>query len=114
MKITESKYLTSVVEKSKLLTEGTEFAFVGRSNVGKSTFINSLVNSKKLCKTSSMPGRTRMVNYFLIKLTTFSCLEKNLLLRTIVSFVGIVHKICCTVASGDNGQPKAQMQRLME
>jgi len=66
MKITESKYLTSVVEKSKLLTEGTEFAFVGRSNVGKSTFINSLVNSKKLCKTSSMPGRTRMVNYFLI------------------------------------------------
>lgn len=66
MKIINAVYLTSVVSSDKLLTEDVEFAFVGRSNVGKSSFINSLVGQKKLCKTSSLPGRTRMVNYFLI------------------------------------------------
>ena len=39
-------------------------AFSGRSNVGKSSFINMLANRKKLAKTSSEPGRTRLVNYF--------------------------------------------------
>ena len=66
MKILSAEYLTSVVSSDKLLSDGVEFAFVGRSNVGKSSFINSLVGQKKLCKTSSLPGRTRMVNYFLI------------------------------------------------
>ena len=66
MKIVKAEYLTSVVSSDKLLTDGLEFAFVGRSNVGKSSFINSLVCQNKLCKTSSLPGRTRMVNYFLI------------------------------------------------
>lgn len=66
MKILSAEYLTSVVSSDKLLTDGVEFAFVGRSNVGKSSFINSLVGQKKLCKTSSLPGRTRMINYFLI------------------------------------------------
>ena len=64
MKILSAEYLTSVVSSDKLLKDGIEFAFVGRSNVGKSSFINSLVGQKKLCKTSSLPGRTRMVNYF--------------------------------------------------
>ena len=66
MKILSAEYLTSVVSSDKLLTDGVEFAFVGRSNVGKSSFINSLVGQKKLCKTSSLPGRTRMVNYFTV------------------------------------------------
>ena len=43
-----------------------EFAFVGRSNVGKSSLINSLTNRKKLAKASSTPGRTRLINLFLI------------------------------------------------
>jgi len=43
-----------------------EFAFVGRSNVGKSSLINALTNRRKLAKTSSMPGRTRLINTFLI------------------------------------------------
>lgn len=43
-----------------------EVAFVGRSNVGKSTIINSLTNRKKLAKVSNTPGRTRLVNFFLI------------------------------------------------
>lgn len=43
-----------------------EFAFVGRSNVGKSSLINSLTMRKKLAKTSKTPGRTQLINYFLI------------------------------------------------
>lgn len=43
-----------------------EFAFVGRSNVGKSSLINSLTNRKKLAKTSKTPGRTQLINFFLI------------------------------------------------
>ena len=43
-----------------------EFAFVGRSNVGKSSLINSITNRKKLAKTSKTPGRTQLINYFLI------------------------------------------------
>ncbi len=39
-------------------------AFIGRSNVGKSSLINSLLNRKKLVKTSSTPGKTQMINYF--------------------------------------------------
>ncbi len=43
-----------------------EFAFIGRSNVGKSSLINMLVNQKKLAKTSSTPGKTQLINHFLI------------------------------------------------
>lgn len=43
-----------------------EIAFAGRSNVGKSSLINTLLNRKKLVKTSSTPGRTQLINFFLI------------------------------------------------
>ena len=43
-----------------------EIAFAGRSNVGKSTLINSLLTRKSLVKTSSTPGKTRLINFFLI------------------------------------------------
>lgn len=43
-----------------------EYAFVGRSNVGKSSLINYLTNRKKLAKTSSTPGKTQLINHFLI------------------------------------------------
>ncbi len=66
MKIKEAKFLTSVVNSEKIIQDGIEFAFVGRSNVGKSSFINSILGVKKLARTSSEPGRTRMINYFLI------------------------------------------------
>lgn len=46
-------------------------AFIGRSNVGKSSVINSLVGSKKLVKSSSMPGKTREINFFLINEETY-------------------------------------------
>ncbi|WP_070137631.1 ribosome biogenesis GTP-binding protein YihA/YsxC [Crocinitomix algicola] len=43
-----------------------EYAFIGRSNVGKSSLINMLTNNKKLAKISSKPGKTRLINHFLI------------------------------------------------
>lgn len=43
-----------------------EYAFIGRSNVGKSSLINMLTNHKKLAKTSSTPGKTQLINYFMI------------------------------------------------
>lgn len=67
MKIISSKFVTSVAEKSKILIDDrSQIAFIGRSNVGKSSLLNMLCNNSKLAKTSSTPGRTRLVNYFLI------------------------------------------------
>lgn len=43
-----------------------EYAFIGRSNVGKSSVINMLAGNRKLAKTSSTPGKTRLINHFLI------------------------------------------------
>ena len=48
-----------------------EYAFIGRSNVGKSSLINSLCNKKKLAKTSSKPGKTQLINHFLINKNWF-------------------------------------------
>lgn len=67
MKIKTAKFLTSapsIKECPKLNLP--EFALIGRSNVGKSSFINSLVNQKGLAKTSNKPGKTRLINLFLI------------------------------------------------
>jgi GTP-binding protein len=47
-------------------TELPEYAFIGRSNVGKSSLINMLTGQKKLAKTSSIPGKTQLINHFLI------------------------------------------------
>lgn len=65
MKILSAKYKTSVVDKKNIINDGVpEFAFVGRSNVGKSSLINSLTGTKGLAKTSATPGKTKMINYF--------------------------------------------------
>lgn len=48
-----------------------EYAFVGRSNVGKSSLINYISGYKKLAKTSSSPGRTRLINHFLVNNTWY-------------------------------------------
>ena len=65
MKILSAEFVTSAVEPSQYPPEGLpEIAFAGRSNVGKSSLINVLVNRKHLVKTSSTPGRTQLVNFF--------------------------------------------------
>ena len=65
MKIVSASYKTIVIDANNLLNDGVpEFAFVGRSNVGKSSLINMLTGVKGLAKTSGTPGKTRMVNYF--------------------------------------------------
>ena len=67
MKITEALFAgssTRISEKPK--QKFPEFAFIGRSNVGKSSLINMLCKNRKLAMTSSKPGKTRFVNHFLI------------------------------------------------
>lgn len=65
-RLISSGYKTSATKAEQFLTDLPEFAFVGRSNVGKSSLINSLTNAKRLAKTSSTPGLTKMINYFII------------------------------------------------
>lgn len=65
MIIKNAVYKTSVVSLDRILRDGKpEFAFVGRSNVGKSSLINFLTGRKGLAKASATPGKTRMINYF--------------------------------------------------
>ncbi len=62
------EYIISAVKKSQYPNKNNlpEFVFLGRSNVGKSSFINALTNRKMLAKTSSKPGKTQTMNFFLI------------------------------------------------
>ena len=66
----EIKSASFVISQSKLgkvdERDLPQFAFIGRSNVGKSSLINMLTNNSKLAKTSSTPGKTKLINYFLI------------------------------------------------
>lgn len=64
MIIKNAEYVTSIVSKKLFDGDAPEIAIAGRSNVGKSSFINMLTNRKKLARSSSEPGRTRMLNYF--------------------------------------------------
>ena len=63
--IKNATFITSAATASQFITpDKPMIAVCGKSNVGKSSFINMLANRKKLAKTSSEPGRTRLVNYF--------------------------------------------------
>ena len=65
MKIKTAKFLVSSPDlKSCPDIDHPEFALLGRSNVGKSSFINTLCNNSKLAKTSNTPGKTRLINLF--------------------------------------------------
>ena len=65
LKITKAEFITSAASKEQFVkTDKPIIAVSGKSNVGKSSFINMLANKKKLAKVSKEPGRTRLVNYF--------------------------------------------------
>lgn len=67
MTIKKSKFVTSMAELKSFPGQGLpEIALAGKSNVGKSSLINSLTRNSKLAKTSSEPGKTRLVNFYLI------------------------------------------------
>lgn len=65
MKIKITSFITSaVMEEGYPEKTDIEFAFIGRSNVGKSSLINSLTNRRNLARTSKTPGRTQLINFF--------------------------------------------------
>ncbi|MBU3143542.1 ribosome biogenesis GTP-binding protein YihA/YsxC [Clostridium sp. CF012] len=67
MEIKQSEFIISAVKPAQYPTDNlVEYAFVGRSNVGKSSLINTLTNRRKLVKVSGTPGKTRLINFFLI------------------------------------------------
>jgi len=64
-RIVDAKFITSAPSiKEAIANDLSEIAVMGRSNVGKSSFINSLTNRKNLAKSSSTPGKTRLINFF--------------------------------------------------
>lgn len=67
MEIKQAEFIISAVKREQFPQDQMpEVAFIGRSNVGKSSIINALTNRRKLVKVSGTPGKTRLVNFFLI------------------------------------------------
>ena len=67
MKIDSVKFVTSAVRRSQYPDDNKpEFLLVGRSNVGKSSFINTLINRKNIARTSAIPGKTQTLNFYLV------------------------------------------------
>jgi len=67
MKIISAEFVKSAFERAHWTTDGLpEISFLGRSNVGKSSLLNSLLNRKALARTSNTPGRTQSINFFLV------------------------------------------------
>ena len=65
MKFLQAKFIISAEKLSQCPDFSLpEYPLLGRSNVGKSSFINGLANQKKLAKTSNTPGKTRLINFF--------------------------------------------------
>jgi len=72
MQITSAKFLRGIVGPTDILSDGTpQVAFIGRSNAGKSSLLNSLTNQKKLAIASKTPGRTKEINAFLVNGTHY-------------------------------------------
>jgi len=80
-RIINAEFITSAPSiKLALPADMSEIAVMGRSNVGKSSFINSLTNRKNLAKSSSTPGKTRLINFFDIE---FVCKDERMMARLV-------------------------------
>lgn len=67
MRVKKAQYVKGVSDyKQCIVSDIAQIAIAGKSNVGKSSFINLLVNDGKLARTSKLPGRTRLINYFAV------------------------------------------------
>ena len=67
MEITKAEFVMSNSSLSKCPREARkEYAFIGRSNVGKSSLINMLTRRKNLAKTAAKPGKTQLINHFIV------------------------------------------------
>ncbi|MBL7053141.1 MAG: YihA family ribosome biogenesis GTP-binding protein [Candidatus Portnoybacteria bacterium] len=72
MKIKTAEFIKGIIGTNEIIeNKEPQVAFVGRSNVGKSSVINSLVDRKNLVKSSSIPGKTQQINFFLINGKTY-------------------------------------------
>lgn len=72
MNIVKAEFIISNTDLAKCpIADRPEFAFIGRSNVGKSSLLNMLANKKELAKTSSTPGKTQLINHFNINDSMF-------------------------------------------
>ena len=68
MKVKDSQFVISAVSPKQYPSDGLEqIVLVGKSNVGKSSFINTMINRKNLARTSSEPGKTRLVNFYKVR-----------------------------------------------
>ena len=99
MKIKSSEFIISAVKREQYPDDNLpEIAFVGRSNVGKSSIINSLTNRRGLAKVSQTPGKTRLINFFLLNKDFYwgATIERYLLnrgpLKKVVLLVDCRHK----------------------
>ena len=87
LQIIQAKYTASAVRKDQYPTEGLpEIAFLGRSNVGKSSLINSLCGQRGLARVSGAPGKTQTINYFNVTLQKKTDAEEQ---RTPLFFVDL-------------------------
>lgn len=86
IEIVDSKFLTSAatIKGAPLDEEQNEIAFIARSNVGKSSLLNALTNHKNLAKVSSTPGKTKLINYFLV---TF--MDRETAKKSFIKFVDL-------------------------
>jgi GTP-binding protein len=126
MKIKTSSFIKSAVIPSDYPdTNFPEIAFVGRSNVGKSSLINKLLNRKGLAKTSSTPGKTRLINFFLINkdlvfvdlpgygYAKVSKTERNSWTKMIDCYLSTSSKLKATVLLQDIRRDQTDMDRTM-
>lgn len=76
MRIKQSEFEISAVKREQYPVDGLpEVAFVGRSNVGKSSIINALTNRRHLAKVSQTPGKTRLINFFMMNQGEFHLVD---------------------------------------
>ncbi len=131
MRITAARFITSLASPQKLPETLSGFAcpqlcVVGRSNVGKSTFINAITGRKKLCRASSEPGRTRLVNFFEINGGEFMLVdlpgygyaaaskqEKNKWAALIESYLRTAGDLCHVLSLVDLRHPPTPLDEQM-